>query len=230
MPKAIKKKVKKKPLNEAEVRSLISGISSRIKGHKNTLRYVVPSVIAVIVIVAGIYAYNVIQARKAAALEREAYNYYYGIQMKNPLPPTDRIRKAWELYKKAVDIRETPDALFYLGNCYYQLGDNVNALKIYRSFLEKYSSNKYLAPIVMEKIAATDLKMGKNDAAIKDLKQLADAKLGIFADRALYEMAGIYEASGKPDEAKKLYKELIAKFPSSPWAGDAKAKAETKAS
>lgn len=54
-------------------------------------------------------------------------------------------------------------------------------------------------------------RLGKTDAAIRDLRQVAGKNDDKIAPLARYAMAGIYAKSGKADEAEKLYRELAAR-------------------
>jgi tetratricopeptide (TPR) repeat protein len=226
MPKAIKKRVvKKAALKEEAVKNIFINIGDVLREKKKIFAFAVMALIATTIFFTAFLLYQVSQKKKAYALEQEAYKYYYALDIKTPLSQEERLKKAMELYTQAIKIKSTPTAQFYLGNCYYQLGDYNSAIKAYTAFLDKYQREKSLVPLVYQKLAASYLKAGKPDEALKALEKLGQFNKGIFKDTALIEEARLYEATGKPDEAKKKYNELITNFPESIWASEARAKA-----
>jgi tetratricopeptide (TPR) repeat protein len=84
--------------------------------------------------------------------------------------------------------------------------------------------NKALAAesqvVLAEALEAT----GNFDRAAKLLEDLAAAPKGAPypQDAALLLLGGLRERQGKPDDAKKVYADLLARYPQSPFAGDAR--------
>ncbi|MEW6603045.1 MAG: tetratricopeptide repeat protein, partial [Nitrospirota bacterium] len=128
------------------------------------------------------------------------------------------------LYKKSVDTKMTPTALFYTGNCYYNLNDYDNAIKEYERFTGKFSSDKQILPLVYQKMAAAYLKINQKEKAINALAKLAGIDDGIFKDTAAVIEARMYDESGDKEKALAKYKEIITKYPTSPWSTEASAR------
>ena len=59
--------------------------------------------------------------------------------------------------------------------------------------------------------ALSDERLGKNDEAKKLLQEVADSSTEDFADVARFELAQLYDRTGQPDQAVKLYQQLIAR-------------------
>lgn len=227
MPKPIKKKVLKKPiLKEDKIKGTFIQTTEFLGEKRNVLLIILVSIIALTILSLIIISYNSSLKKKAYALEIEAYNYYYGINLKEPLTDEERLRKALELYKKSVETRPSPTALFYLGNCYYNLSDYTKAIEEYERFTKKFRKEKNLLPIVFQKLASAYLNKEDKDMAIKTLDKLADLDRGIFKDTALILQARYYERWGETEKAKGKYKELIKQFPLSPWVHEASSKIE----
>ena len=227
MTKAIKKRVVKKAvLKEEAVKNVFISIGDVLREKKKIFTFAAVALIAIIIFFIAFLLYQGSQKKKAHALEQEAYKYYYALDIKTPLSHEERLKKALELYTQALKIKSTPLAQFYLGNCYYQLGDYASAIKAYTAFLDKYHREKILTPLVFQQLAASYSRAGKPDEALKALEKLGQFNKGIFKDTALIKKARLYEAIGKSDEAKKKYKELITNFPESIWAPEARAKIE----
>lgn len=225
MPKIIKKKpVKKKPAQEPEVKTAALEALDLMK-QKRRQALMIVSVVAVAALILIIFKiYTSSQNQKTHALEMEATTYYYGEAPYTTLSPAERWKKALDLYKRSVDVKVTPTALFYLGNCYYNLADYENAIKHYTLFADKFSSNYGLLPLVYQKLADAYFKTGKNDKALEALGNLASVKNGIFRDTALHLEAKYYEGIGDAAKAQERYKALSSEFPSSPWGPEATAK------
>lgn len=225
MPKPIKKRiVKKTTVQEDEVKSALMRTLDAAKERQRNLIIALSAVVGLIAIYIIFSVYSASSKEKAYALETDAYKYYYGIDMKESMTEKERWEKALNLYKQSVDIKATPTARFYLGNCYYNLGDFDNAIKEYTAFIDKFGSNKEILPVVYQKLASAYLKKNNNTKAIETLDALAKLNNGIFKDTALGLQARYYETAGESGKAIEKYKELVQLYPASSWSAEAKAK------
>jgi len=225
MPKVIKKKVTKKTgLKEEKVKNAAVRSLDVLKGKKRIFIFIALFLGIAVISTITFVVYSSSIKKKAYSFEKDAYTYYYNINFGNSLTEEERWRKSLELFQKAIEVKSTPSALFYLGNCYFNLGDYDNAIKAYNEFIDKYESNEEILPLVYQKLASAYTKKGKNDEAIKILDTLAEFKDGIFKDTALILVARHYELIGKPELALKKSRELVKDFPFSPWAFEANAR------
>lgn len=229
MPKPIKKRISKKTvLKEEEIKGSFTQILEFIKEKKKVFLSVTAVIIGVIVLsIIAIY-YNSTLKDKAYRLETEAYNYYYAIDLKENISEEERWKKALELYKKSVETKVSPTALFYLGNCYYNLSDYAKAIEEYERFIKRFNNEKELLPVVYQKLSSAYLNKGDSDKALSTLNRLAELNNGIFKDTALILEARYYERKGDSDKAKERYKEIVEKFPNSPWINEAKMRTGTQ--
>lgn len=222
MPKIIKKRpAKKKPVQENEVKSAALEALDKIKGRQKQVITGAAIVITVIVVFVAYTIYSSSMSSKAYALEREAYKYYYGEIADKSMSESERWKKALEFYKQSVNSKETPTALFYTGNCYYNLKDYDNAIKQYSRFADKFSSDKRILPLVYQKMSSAYFRTNQKDKALNTLAKLAGIDNGIFKDTALILEARLYADSGEKDKALEKYKETLAKYPASPWSSEA---------
>jgi tetratricopeptide (TPR) repeat protein len=225
MPKVIKKKpVKKKPVREDEVKSAAFQALEKIKERQKHVILSASLVAGVIILYLIFSLYTSSISNKAYSLEKEAYQYYYGDVADKSMTDTDRWQKALELYKKSLEVKLTPSALYYAGNCYYNLKDYDNAIKEYGRFADKFSSDKGILPLIYQKLAAAYFKTNQNDQALETLDRLSLVDGGIFKDSALILEAKYYESSGDKEKALEKYKELVSDFPFSPWSAEAGSK------
>jgi tetratricopeptide (TPR) repeat protein len=225
MPKPIKKKVsKKKALKEDEVKSTLLQIVERAKMRQRQI-IVTCSIVGVMIVAFIIFSlYSSSVAKKAYSLELEAYNLYYGKNIDESMSDEDRWKKALELYKKSIDVKVTPTALYYLGNCYFNLGDYESAIKQYNLFVDKFEGKTEILPLVYQKLASAYFRTNQNDKALDIIKRLAEIEDGIFKDTALILEARFYEKAGQSEKALERYKEIITQFPGSIWSAEASSK------
>ena len=225
MPKVIKKKVaRKKPIQENEVKSAALQAMEALKQRQKLAIIAVSVVIGIVIIFIAFSLYSSSMTKKAYALEQEAYNHYYSESTDESAPVEDKWKKAMALFKESLDIKATPTAAFYIGNCYSNLNDHDNAIKEYSSFIDRFSSETGILPLVYQKLASSLFKTGQNEKAIETLGKLAKIENGIFRDSALVLEARHYETSGAKDKALEKYREVLADFPASPWGAEANSK------
>jgi tetratricopeptide (TPR) repeat protein len=229
MPKVIKKKtVKKKPVEEGEVKSAAFQALEKIRERQKHVIIGVSVIAAVVALFLGTSLYSTSNYKKAASLEREANNFYYGENINTAMPEKERLDKALELFTRSTDVKVTPTNLFYLGNTYFKLKDYENAINEYNRFTTKFSSEKAILPLVYQKLASSYFKTGNNEAALEILDKLAAMEGGIFKDTALLYEARYLDGAGKKEESLEKYREIFTQFPSSPWAAEANEKVSSE--
>ena len=222
MPKVIKKKpVRKKIRQEEEVKSALLQTVDKVKEKQKQLFIAVSVVLAIVILYIGYSLYSSSRGDKAYALEKEAYQYYYGEFADTALTEQERWTRALELFKKSIEARPAPTTLFYAGNCYYNLKDYESAIKEYTAFISQFDDNKEILPLVYQKLLSSYLKTNQNDKALATIGELANIDGGIFRDTALILEARYYEGAGEKDKAIEKYKEIVSAFPDSPWSAEA---------
>jgi tetratricopeptide (TPR) repeat protein len=225
MPKVIKKRpAKKKTIQEPEVRNFAMKTLDEIKMRQKQFIIGGSVVVGAILLIIIIFVYSSSQRQKAYGLEVEASNLYYSAQGGDAQSIGDRTQKAIELFIRSINTKATPTALYLLGNSYFRLGDYENAIKEYDRFIKKFSGEKAIIPLVYQKLASAYFKSGKADNALKALGSLSKVDGGIYKDSALILEARYYDSRGEADKAMGMYKEIVAAFPSSPWAAEAQGK------
>ncbi|MBI4686633.1 MAG: tetratricopeptide repeat protein [Nitrospirae bacterium] len=229
MPKVIKKRtVKKAESGSEDVSSIASETLQYVKEKKNVLISVIAVLCIAVAAVAGFRLYASSLTAKSHALEREASDYYYGRNLKNPLSEEERFKKALELYQQASKVKSSALIQFYIGNSYHKLNDYANAIKAYTEFIDKYSKEEKIMPIVYQKLISSYMKAGKTEDALRTIEAFKKFNNSIFKDFALIEEARIYESLGKTDDARKKYEEILKEFPNSLWSIEAKLKTSAK--
>lgn len=227
MPRIIKKQVEKKTTTEKEVHETLTDIKERLQHQQKML---IISVVAFLVIIGsavGYILYNKSASNKASLLEYEGYKIYYGQFQANPDLSPERYKKALEKFKESYNTKKNPNVLFYIANCYYEMGDYEEAIKNLKDLTSRFSEPQIVS-YSYYKMAMAYLRKNDTDNALSSLKTLSKYKEGVLQDVALIESARILEAKGKIEEAKGNYKELIEKYPHSPFLNEAKIKVGEK--
>jgi predicted negative regulator of RcsB-dependent stress response len=225
MPRAIKKKTKKKDVAaEIDVKDKFSDISNLIREKQKTfLTYGIAAVI-VILAVMGFLIYNYMEKGSAGKLEYEAYKVFYNEYETVALPDEERYQKALELFEQAYGKHKSPRLLLYIAHSYDALGKQDEALKTLDEMIRKYPAEKDLVPLAYQKAASIHIARGNTDEALKTLDALYQSPGPVYKDYALIESARILDKQGKKDEAIAKYRELTQKFMSSPFLEEAKSR------
>lgn len=227
MPKIIKKRtVKKKSLQGDEAKSTALQALDVLKKVQKQIIKAVSAVVVVIVLYIMFALYSSSLKNKAYSLEMEANRVYYGSDKDVAVSDEDKWKKAIEIYKRSIDIKATPTALFYLGNCYFNLGEYEKAIKEYSAFNDKFGEEDGIIAIVYQKLASAYFRTGQNNKALETLGELAKVERGIFRDTALIIEARYHEKTGQKEKALDQYRTIITEFPTSPWSVEAKSKVE----
>jgi tetratricopeptide (TPR) repeat protein len=225
MPKAIKKRiVKSKTIKEEKVKSTALQALDALKQRQKHAIIAASAVIGIVILYIVFSLYSSSMAKKAYALETEAYDLYYSEITDESISGAVKWQKAIDLFKKSLDAKATPTAAFYLGNCYFNMADYETAIKEYTSFINKFSQETGILPLVYQKLSSSFFKTGQNEKALETLGKLAKIENGIFGDSALILEARHFAASGEKEKAMGKYRELIINFPASMWTAEANSK------
>lgn len=229
MPRAIKKKIKKKNVGvETEVRDRLSGIKDRLKEKQKTVLAYGAVIVVAIVAVAGFFFYQYSEGEKARQLEYEAYKVYYNEYQKQPISAQERHQKALDLFQQAYNKKKSARLLLYIASANAELGKYDDALKGLDQLAKNYSSDKNVLPLAYQKMADIQLRKGNKGEALRALDALYKSSDSIYKDLALVESARILESDEKKEEALAKYKELADKFKDSPFLAEAQAKIAEK--
>lgn len=228
MPKPIKKRTEKKSSTTEEgLRETVVDIRQRLKERQRTLVYAVTIFVALAISITGFAVYKKTSSNKALELELEGYKLFHGDYQARLIPPAERYKQALDMFKKSYATRKRPDALLYIANCQYELGNYDESIKTLKELNNQFSDPKIIS-LSYYKMAMSYLKKGDMDNALVSLKSILNIKDIPLQDLALLETGKILELSGKTEDAKNKYRELINKFPKSALLNDAKTRLAEK--
>lgn len=223
MPDIQKKQSDRKTTPEREIQETIENIKERLKYRQKKLVIFVIAFILIIASITGFVIYNKSASDKAASLEYEGYKLFYGKDQAKSETSQDRYKKALEKFKESYNAKKNPNVLYYIANCQYEMGDYDESIKTLKELISRFSEPQIVS-YSYYKLAMAYLKKNDTENALNSLKSLAKLKDGVFQDVALVEIAKILEATGKPEEAKESYKEILEKHPKSIFINEAKAR------
>ena len=229
MPKPIKKRIPKKTADtETEVKERLTSLKDTLRHRQKTVVKFTVAVLAVLAILVGFLVHSYTSQKKARTLEYEAYKVYYGNPRTQSADRQVQYKTALDMFRKAYDTSKSPLSLYYIAACYDDLGNYDEALKTLKDFTRRYSNDEMYIPLVYQKMASIYIRKGDTDEAKKTLDALITLKGDIYKDFALMEYGRLLEKEGKKEEAEKKYRELVTRFPNSPFAGEAKARLGTE--
>ena len=161
-------------------------------------------------------------AQTAKALE------YYDINSPTPggkpMAGPERMQKARELFGKIAQEGGGDGAdvaLYYKANTEMEMGDLDSAIKDYKDVIAKASGDASLVTLARHRLGAAYFTKGDTPDAIETYKSEVATPNDYLKDAALYELARIYQQSGKTQEAMAEFNALKKDFPNSPYTGQA---------
>jgi len=221
----IKKRIpkKKEAANETEdLQVILQNIQSKSTGAFD--KYRVPLIVIIVLIgilIIGAGSYRLLSShwnKAASVLEYKAYNYFLEGNYSKALSSFQEIADNYSGSKSA------PVALYYIGNSFSALGQYDDAVRTYNEFINKYSDHQTILPLVYLNLGSVYMNKKDYNSAVSAFKNVLSLKDSLVSDRAVYEMAKAYEASGDSVNAIERYEYLTKTYPASSWSQEAKSR------
>lgn len=178
-------------------------------------------VIAVVLAVAGFFGYQKLYAEpnneKAASMMYFANKYMMADSVDRALNGDGQHAGYLKVINKYGGTDAGNLSKYYAGVCYLKKGDNKNAIKYLEDFNGKGTLVEYSA---WGALGDAHMNAGNTDKAIDFYKKAGGKKDNpLHAPIYLFRAGLAYEKVNKPDEAKKLYKQIRDEYPQSQEAG-----------
>lgn len=226
-------KISKKDMQQDEFIESVFDLGDWLEAHWRRVAMAAGAVVAVIVIGYAWFAWQ--ESRSAEANDILAQ----GMRAFAPEPAADGqaaspdYAKALTLFEQASDKAGSQPiglvARLYRGRTLLALGRASEAAPILDAISS--SGNARLAAQAKVSLAEAAAAAKDYDRAATLLQGLAASADGSFpSDAALMLLAGVREQQGKRGEAKKVYDDLVARFPQSAFAGEARQRSTDLAS
>lgn len=212
----VAEKITKKQLREDEFVNFFAKITLYLQAHTREISIGVLILVAAAAVFGGVYLYRHSFDEKAAyqmSLALEAYH------KASPVASSDNLKPVKELFEGV--IKQYPsspaaeEARYYLGNCYFLMSEYDQALRAYEEYLKKLSSGRF-APMAQE--GRAQAWVGKKDLinAAKEYENLIKNYDSYpMLSEVLMTLGQLYERMNNPQEALRIYKQVVQKFPES---------------
>ncbi len=178
-------------------------------------------IIAVVLLVAGYFGYKKLYEEpnneKASSMMYFANKYMMADSVDKALNGDGQHKGYLAVIKKYGGTDAGNLSKYYAGVCYLKKGDNKNAIKYLEDFNGKGTLVEYSA---YGAIGDAHMNSGNTDKAIDMYKKAGGKKDDVLHAPIYLFRAGLaYEKANKPEEAKKLYKQIRDEYPQSQEAG-----------
>jgi outer membrane protein assembly factor BamD (BamD/ComL family) len=180
------------------------------------------SILVILVVSAGgVAGYSWYQARQEQEAQAVLGKAQAALQGQKPNTPGNA-EEAKKFFEEAVSrfpgTVAAQESLVRLGNMQYEGGKYDDAIGTYGKYLSTYPSGQFRLLAGIGKGYAEE---GKGDlpAAVSTLSDLVrTAKDDPMAGEAYSDLARLYEVSKKPEDALRVYGEIVERFPQTRWA------------
>jgi outer membrane protein assembly factor BamD (BamD/ComL family) len=180
------------------------------------------SILVILVVSAGSVAgYSWYQARQEQEAQAVLGKGQAALQGQKPNTPGNA-EEAKKFFEEAVSrfpgTVAGQEALVRMGNMQYEGGKYDEAIGTYGKYLSTYTSGQFRMLAGIGKGYAEEAK-GDLPAAVTTLSDLVGtAKDDPMAGEAYSVLARLYEESKKPEDALRVYGEIVERFPQTRWA------------
>ncbi len=143
----------------------------------------------------------------------------------NPVEAEQKLKVAVAVFKELGDkYPRTPAAsmgLYNLGNALVQQNDVAGAIEVYQKAMLAYASQPMMTGLIQQRLGYAYLQKGDREAAAKALVAVTEIPGALNRDHALFELARLEEAQGRPEGAIAHYQDIVKSYPGSPLASEA---------
>jgi TolA-binding protein len=185
---------------------------------------VVAGLVGVLVLLGALAAYSWYQARREAEARKVVVDAELALRGDAPgaAPKTEEaaklLQQVADTYRGTVSAEE---ALIRLGNLHYAAGKHDQAAEAYGRYLGDYPRGRFALMAAIGQAYGLEVK-GDLDGAARALSEALDRhRSSPLAGEAYTTLGRLYEVQKKPDEAAKIYNEIIDKYPQTQWAQNA---------
>jgi len=124
--------------------------------------------------------------------------------------------EALEQVRKNHASTSTADlATYFIGESHRRLGEHQKAIEHLEAYLKETGAGGELAVFALEGIGLSYEALGRSEEAVKRFRRLTEPPFDREPDRGLYHLARLEHKSGKAQEAARMFREIVEKYPGS---------------
>lgn len=168
--------------------------------------------------IGGYWWYHERQEADAARVLAAAYAVLRGEQAGKPETQEEAIKKFQEVVEHHRGTRAAEEGLMAIGNLQYEAGKADAALGSYSEYLAAYSRGRFRLMAALGKAYAQEAK-GDLQGAAQTLSEALDRdRDNPLAGEAYMSLARFSEGLKKPEDAMRLYGQVVERFNQTNWA------------
>ena len=211
-------RISRKQMKRNEMAETVGSVVDYTRSHTRTLLYVAVAVVALLLLIAGFFAWRAQRGAGAANALAEAMAVEEG-------DPTAR-----ELFQKVVDRYPSSGAAdvarLYLGGFAAVEADDAAARELWQETVRR-TGDTALGQQARLNLWELDRSLGRHDEVLAEIRALLDEESpAVSADQLLYQLALTLEAAGEGLEARDTYLRLVDEHPQSILRGLAQQRAD----
>ena len=228
----MKKKLTKRELRENKLLTYTLLVTDYIRKHLVLFKKATIFLLAVVLIIVGFSLYSQKMNERAEVQFIKAMEYYREpkVEDKEQKEKTEVEKEKYEEVLGGLQLildryprsSSASEALFYLGNSYYQLGDYEKAIEAFGNYVDKYPRKEF-APMVLVSLGNSYEQKGQYKEALQAYEKLINKYRNSFLiARAHLDMGSCYEELGEREKAEEAYQKILDFYPQSIWVEDAR--------
>jgi outer membrane protein assembly factor BamD (BamD/ComL family) len=199
---------------------LVVWVGHTIQFFQERRRMVLSILVALVVVVgagAGYFWYQARQEREAQALLAKTQAALRGEKPGTPGNSEDAAKGFSEVARQFAGTSAAEEALVRLGNIQYDGGKYEDAIATFGKYLAAYTRGQFRILAGIGKAYAEEAK-GDHQAAVSTLSVLiTTAKDDPMLGEAYSDLARFYEEAKKPEDALRIYGQIVERYPRTQW-------------
>jgi len=179
---------------------------------------VLAALVALGLLTAAGFGYWWYQERREDEASRALARAHSTLRGEQPGNPDEAMKRYREIARQYRGTRSAEESLIALGNLQFEAGKMDDAIGSFGDYLTAYPRGRFRVMVGLGKAYAQEAK-GDLQGAAKTLSELLDRdKDDALAGEAYMALARMYEGLKKPDEAMRVYGQVVEKFSQTQWA------------
>ena len=189
-----------------------------LHGNRDRAALIGVGIVAVVLLVVGVRAYgDRARGQRAAAVSGAVSRY---VDAAGSGPSAETLQELATLAERHAGSAEGILARFFQAGSLATSGDADGARRIFTELSTGAGDVGVLSRVAL---AYLELAHGEADAALASFRELLKVEgTGVPRAQIMAEIAAIHEKQGRPAEAQRAYRDLIAEHPDGSWAGPAR--------
>lgn len=167
---------------------------------------------------AGYWWYQERQENEASLAVASAFEAMRGVQPQSPGNTDEVTKRLLDVVKQYPGSRSAEEALIYAGHLQLEAGKLEESLATFSRYLATFPHGRFRLMAALGKAYAQEARgdlQGAEQSLSRVLKQEKDNPL---AGEAYMALARLFEEMGKPDDAMRLYGQVVERYGETQWA------------